>query len=149
MFVYRIVNSKHSSELSDLGASLYGGRWNSKGKPVIYTGENVEIALLEVLANITIPLLHNYNLVKIAIPDNSIDVLNSKDLPKNCKHYPAPKNITKMGDEWIKSNNSVALKVPSCIILTANNYILNCNHPDIKKVKIISIAPFKIDSRLV
>lgn len=149
MFVYRIVNSKHSSDLSGLGASLYGGRWNSKGKPVIYTGESVEIALLEVLANITIPNLNNYDLVKIEIPDNSIDELISEDLPKNWKHYPAPINITKIGDKWINSNKSVALKVPSCIIQTANNYILNFNHHDSKKVKIISTAPFKIDSRLI
>ncbi len=149
MIVYRIANIKHSSDLTGTGAAMYGGRWNSKGKPVIYTGGSIEIALLEVLANITTPQLDNYKLVQIEIPDDSIEELTVTDLPKNWKHYPAPTEITMVGDEWINSNRSVALKVPSCIVPTAYNYVLNCSHSYFRKVKIIDISPFKIDNRLM
>lgn len=149
MIVYRIVSDKHSNDLSGAGSAIYGGRWNSKGKPVVYTGGSIEIALLEVLVNITTPQFDNYNLVKIDIPDDSIYELRVTDLPKNWNQYPAPSVIVKIGDEWIDSNRSVALKVPSCIVPTAYNYILNCSHTYFKKVKIIDITPFKIDNRLL
>lgn len=149
MIVYRIVSDKHSNDLSGEGSAIYGGRWNSKGKPVVYTGGSIEIALLEVLVNITTPQFDNYNLVKIDIPDDSIYELRVTDLPKNWKNYPAPTEITMIGDKWINSNRSVALKVPSCIVPTAYNYILNCSHTYFKKVKIIDLTPFKIDNRLM
>ena len=148
MIVYRIVSKKHSNDLSGTGSAIYGGRWNGKGKPVIYTGGSIEIALLEVLANITTPQLDNYNIVKIEIPEDSIYELKIEDLPKNWKHYPAPSEITMIGNEWIDSNRSVALKVPSCIVPTAFNYVLNCSHSYFRKVKIIDISQFKIDNRL-
>lgn len=148
MIVYRLARTNHSNDLSGTGAAMYGGRWNSKGRPVIYTGGSIEIALLEVLANITTPQLDDYNLVKIEIPDNSIYELKISDFPKNWKHYPAPTEITILGDKWINPNRSVVLKVPSCIVPSAYNFVLNCLHPEYKKVKIIDITPFNIDSRL-
>jgi len=149
MIVYRLVSKKHSADLSGTGAALYGGRWNSKGRPIVYTGESVEIALLEVLANITIPQIDNYNLVKIDIPDDSLYRIDEIDLPKSWKHYPAPKDLSRIGDNWIESNKSVALKVPSCIIPTASNFILNYQHPEFHKVRIIEATEFKIDKRLM
>ena len=143
------MSSKHSSDITGVGAAIYGGRWNSKGRPVIYTGGSIEIALLEVLANITTPQFDNYNLVQIEIPDDSIEEFTAADLPKNWNHYPAPSEITMIGDEWINSHRSLALKVPSCIVPSASNYVLNCSHTDYSKVKIIDISPFKIDNRLM
>ena len=34
-----------------MGASLYGGRWNHKGIPVIYTADSRALCALEVLAS--------------------------------------------------------------------------------------------------
>ncbi|MBV9771073.1 MAG: RES domain-containing protein [Bryobacterales bacterium] len=39
MFVYRIGSSRHPGN-DGMGASLYRGRWNHKGTPVIYSAES-------------------------------------------------------------------------------------------------------------
>jgi RES domain-containing protein len=51
MILYRFAHRKFAKDLSGTGARLKGGRWNPPGIPVIYTSENISLALLEILAN--------------------------------------------------------------------------------------------------
>ncbi|GAB3660832.1 hypothetical protein GCM10028791_34950 [Echinicola sediminis] len=63
--------------------------------------------------------------------------------------YPAPTILSEIAEKWAGEAKSIALKVPSCIIQSPHNYILNCRHPDYhKKVKIVERKPFHFDSRL-
>ncbi|MGV8134897.1 MAG: RES family NAD+ phosphorylase [Mangrovibacterium sp.] len=147
MNVYRITGRKHAGDLSGAGAALYGGRWNKKGIPVLYTGESKEIALLETIVHTTI--IPSLDIVTIQIPDDSVSELTLKDLPSNWTRYPAPDILAEIAEKWILSNASLALKVPSCIIHSAHNYILNCKHPDYSKIEIVSRKNFNLDSRLI
>lgn len=149
MVVYRITGKKHSSDLSGYGAALYGGRWNKKGTPVLYTGGSIEIALLEIIVNTPSTIIPKLDLLTIEIPDNSIAEIKPKELPKNWKDYPAPTILSEIGESWVISNNTMALKVPSCVVHSANNYILNCQHPDYKKIKVLGKKDFYFDSRLI
>jgi len=149
VIVYRITGTKHAADLSGTGAALYGGRWNKKGVPVLYTGESKEIALLETLAHTPPYLIPELDVVSLQIPD-SIFELSVKELPKNWKDYPAPSVLSEIGDNWQKEGEYLALKVPSCIIPSAYNYVLNCQHPDYRKhVKIKNQKRFELDSRLL
>ena len=149
MIVYRITNSLHASDLSGAGAALYPGRWNRKGTPVLYTGERREIALLEYIVHVPPLLMPKLDMLTIEIPGNSIKELKPKDLPSNWNQYPAPSILAEIGQEWIENNSTIALKVPSCIIETSNNYILNCNHKDYGMVRIIEQKEFHLDTRLI
>ncbi len=51
-----------------MGASLYGGRWNHKGTPIIYTAESRALCALEVLANAD-ELADDYVVTTITVPD--------------------------------------------------------------------------------
>ena len=148
MLVYRIVKTIYATDLSGMGAAMYGGRWNKKGNPVIYTGESKEIALLETLVHLPATFIPDLSIVSIKIPSNSILEIKAKDLPANWFDYPSPTILSEIGQQLINENKTVALKVPSCIIHSANNYILNCNHPDFKKVKITEVKKFYFDTRL-
>jgi RES domain-containing protein len=148
MIVFRIAKSKRSSDISGTGAALYPGRWNKKGTPVLYTGESKEIALLENIVHIPPLIAPKLDILEIEIPDSSITELTTENLPPNWYKFPAPVILAEIGQEWIENGKTIALKVPSSIIYTANNVVLNCNHPDYNAVKILSRKEFYFDSRL-
>jgi RES domain-containing protein len=53
-----------------------------------------------------------------------------------------------MGDEFIKQNQSLLLKVPSAVIHEEYNFLVNPLHPDFKKVKLTKTKSFWPDKRL-
>ena len=148
MQVYRITKRKYASDISGTGAALYPGRWNKKGTPVLYAGENKEIALLETLVHIPPMLSPQLDIVTLEIPEDSMSVLTIKDLPSNWHHFPAPTILSEIGQQWIDEGTTVALKVPSSIIHTSHNIILNCKHQVYSMVKILEQHPFYFDLRL-
>ena len=65
MIVYRITKSPYRKDLSGMGAKLYGGRWNSKGIPLIYCSESRALAYAEVA--IHLPLHLDISIVAVCI----------------------------------------------------------------------------------
>jgi RES domain-containing protein len=149
MIVYRITGEKYAGDLTGTGAAMYGGRWNKKGSPVLYTGENKEIALLETIVHTPAILIPKLDILTLEIPDNSITEIEISQLPSNWKVYPAPTILCEIGESWIEEGKTIALKVPSCIIHSAHNYILNCRHPEYSKVRLLERRNFEFDSRLL
>lgn len=149
MKVYRITGRKHASDITGKGAALYGGRWNKKGSPVLYTGGNMEIALLETLVHIPQMLIPDLDMLTLKIPDSSITEINKSQLPDNWFDYPAPTILSEIAESWIRRGETIALKVPSCIIHSAHNYILNCLHPNYNQVLIEKHTEFQFDTRLL
>ena len=47
MDVYRLTKVKYKDPLDPFGAHAHGGRFNSKGVSVLYTGDSAALALLE------------------------------------------------------------------------------------------------------
>lgn len=148
MLVYRINGKKYSKDLLGTRAALYGGRWNKKGTPVLYTGENKEIALLEAIVHTPPMLVPELDILTLEIPDHSITELNISDLPNNWTDYPAPTILSEIAEDWVQKNVTIALKVPSCIIHSSRNYILNCRHELYDQVKVVEYKDFYFDSRL-
>jgi RES domain-containing protein len=148
MIVHRICNSLYSDDLSGNGAKLFGGRWNSKGIPMLYVSEHISLAVLEMLVNnqfkdFSIEL----SLLRISIPD-SIEIKEiklSKLKPKWNEDFSYSKF---MGNEFIKSMNNLILKVPSAVIGEEHNFLINPLHPDFKKIKIAEVKQFSTDERL-
>jgi RES domain-containing protein len=147
MIVYKITGKKHAGDLSGTGAAMYGGRWNKKGTPVLYTGESKEIALLEIIVHTSPMLIPDLDILTLKIPDNSITEIKISQLPRNWIDYPAPTILSEIAENWVQQGKTVALKVPSCIIHSAHNYILNCHHPNYNQVKLIEHKDFHFDSR--
>jgi len=148
MIVFRITGKKHANDISGSGAAIYGGRWNKKGTPVLYTGENKEIALIETIVHIPPMFIPDLVILTIEIPDDSIKEIELAHLPKNWVNYPAPTILSEIAENWVQKEETIALKVPSCIIHSSHNFILNCNHPDYKRIKILDHQNFYFDTRL-
>ncbi len=130
------------------GARIYGGRWNSSGINAVYTAENISLTILEILVHIkSYQRPPDYHLVHISIPDNTKPtIIHAGKLKNNWKDDLTYTQF--IGDEFLKSRQSLILKVPSVIVDMENNYILNPAHTDASKIKIISTSLFEFDKRL-
>lgn len=131
------------------GAFKFGGRWNHKGTPMVYTSYSKPLAALEMLAHInSLQAVDQYVFIPIEIESNLILTLDSIDLPNNWMCFPAPKSTKDIGDDWASSQKSLALEVPSVIFPDESNLLINPLHQDIPKLKKGTPENFKFDSRL-
>lgn len=149
MRAFRIVSERYAGDLSGAGAAIHGGRWNRRGVPVLYGGESREIALLEWLINASADIVPQLKMVSLTFPDDLIWEIPITSLPENWNEYPAPTALTFIGDAWIRSGRSLIMKVPSCILPTSSNFVINCRHKDFRLVKMENIEDFALDKRFL
>jgi RES domain-containing protein len=149
--IWRLVKTKYAAAAFDgEGARLYGGRWSSPGVRVAYGSSGIPLAILEVLVHLRASqFLRSYSLVSADVPDDLVAVLPESGLPPNWKQYPAPSDTTSIGDGWINRATSAVLSVPSVIVESERNYLLNPQHPDFAHVSIAAPTPFTFDPRLL
>ena len=116
---------------------------------MVYCAETRALAALEVLANIRDPKFH-FALPWVAIPAEVAGELIEQPgkLPGNWQANPYPLDTQRFGAEWAQSRRSVALSVPSVVVLGEFNYLLNPAHPKFAKVKVGKPERFSFDPRL-
>ena len=149
MILYRLAKNTYADDLSGAGARLYGGRWNSKGKATVYLASSQSLALLELLVHL--PALiepKDYFLIEVEVPDTATVRIAIEDLPLNWNAMQPPAILKKIGDNFLAEHKYLLLKVPSAIVPNEFNYLLNIQHPDITKVKIVKKELFSFDKRL-
>jgi RES domain-containing protein len=149
MIVFRLSKQAFIKDLSGLGAEKTGGRWNSKGVPVLYTAASRALAVVEVIVHVPVGIIPiNYQLATIEVPDSSVLEIDIKDLPKNWATNPFTRHTQDIGNSFVRNNEHLVLQVPSATITGDTNYVINPRHPEFNKVKIKSIEPFMFDVRL-
>ena len=137
--VWRLTKERLSGEaFNGEGAKRFGGRWNNEGTPVVYASESLSLTALEQFVHLgsdglIIPFVN----FKVSVPSSlKINTLKNEDLPADWRSEP-PANFTMdIGSTWVKDNASAVFSVPSVIIPGENNFLLNINHPNFKKIKI-------------
>ncbi|HPM84963.1 MAG TPA: RES family NAD+ phosphorylase [Candidatus Anammoximicrobium sp.] len=147
---WRIFKPKHAAAaFTGEGARLYGGRWNSKGTAVVYAAGSAALAALELLVHLAPQrMLELYQLCDVTFDEKIVKQVSHADLPANWRSDPAPQALKEIGDLWIASQTSAALRVPSAVIDTESNYLLNPAHPDFSRIQIGRARPFRLDPRL-
>jgi RES domain-containing protein len=147
---WRIVKEKHSATaFSGEGANKAGGRWNSRGVAVVYTSESESLAALETLVHIGTGSRIRYKIIRLDFDDAMVESLVLSALPSNWQSEPPGPATKQLGDAWAKEARSAILAVPSAIIPSALNYILNPTHPDFSKIVISKPKDFAFDPRLL
>ena len=132
------------------GARVEGGRWNSPGTPIVYTSQSAALAALEILVHLgRSSILLAYVLIPCTLDVAVVSRLNRRRLPKDWRSYPAPPELQLIGDEWVKSGTSAVLEVPSAVIETDSNYLLNPHHRDLQAIRVMDPQPFELDLRLL
>lgn len=138
-----------ANDLSGNGAKLTGGRWNSKGTPLVYCATSIALATLETvhcLRNGSLPF--NRYLVRIDLPDAVWSARQVLDpLPGGWDAIPAGLSARMAGDAWVASGSSALLLVPSVIVPDEYNVLINAQHADAGAIVAAAVKRWIYDPR--
>ncbi len=89
----------------------------------------------------------------VAIPadvpkDASITRIRVVDLVAGWRTAPPPQSLAEIGARWLEAKHTLMLAVPSAIITSELNYLLNPLHPQFRRIRIGRPEPFTFDPRL-
>jgi RES domain-containing protein len=149
--VYRVLRKAYAaSPLDGEGAFLYGGRWSSPGIRLAYTSEHQSLAMLEYFVHLDAEAAPaDLVLVTAEIPNDVSKLQLSLDqLPSRWRMFPAPAELTTFGDEFARKNERCILIVPSAQAPGENNWLLNPQHSEFRKVVVSGVQPLRYDSRM-
>jgi RES domain-containing protein len=131
------------------GSYRRGGRWNPRGIRVVYCAESRSLAAMEVLVGVD----EKEQLLEIpwvcmpaTLPLESVE--KAAKVPPEWRQYPHNAASQSFGAEWVQTQRSAALRVPSSVIAGEFNYLLNPAHPQFAKVRIGKPEPFSFDPRI-
>lgn len=153
--VWRIAwetRDHQATDLSGASAERAYGRWNSKGKAVVYASTSIALATLETLAHTgNAAGIRNAFLVRISVPIaiwKLRKIVTAQDLDPTWLSEPPGAASIKFGDAWLASLCSPLMLVPSAIVPEEYNVLLNSKHPAINKVRAIATRQYIYDPRL-
>lgn len=139
MLVWRLARAPFA-DLSGEGARAYGGRWNSPGRPMLYTADSAALAVLEVRVHLDLPpelVPDDYVLVAVDLGDPPVETVAS-----------LPDDVRGFGDDWLREQRSPVLRVPSLIVPENCNLLLNPVHPLVTTARVVRTREFAFDRRL-
>jgi len=148
--VWRLVTARFADHaFSGEGARLYGGRWNRKGVPLVYSAESQSLATLEILVQDE-PLRARYAIIPAHIPKGlKIRQIKVSQLPPDWRTISARAQLQAIGSAWAMEQSTAVLAVPSVVIPGETNYLLNPLHPHFSKIEIGEPQAFITDLRLI
>ena len=147
---WRIAKEKHArSAFSGEGARIFEGRWNSAGVRMVYCSEHLSLAALEILVHTqSVTIRDKFRVFRVAWDEKMMTTIDLKKLPNGWNAQPPSLISKKIGDEWIRSDRSAVLAVPSVIVSLEKTFLLNPKHRDFGKIKIKDSGSFVLDQRL-
>jgi RES domain-containing protein len=146
--VYRFVSTKFPDGLSSEGARRHGGRWNSKGVPVLYCATSESLAMLELRVHSPHPYPRTRWRFVIEVPDDALTLVVEEELPRGWDKLPAGPASKRLGDAWAAARSSLGLLVPSVVASEEKNLILNPAHLRFQEVRVLSKRRVVLDKRL-
>lgn len=148
--VWRLVTARFAdSAFSGEGARLYGGRWNAKGVPMVYTSATQSLAMLEMLVQDE-PLRARYVVIAVTLPKGlKVGRIAPEQLPADWRSLAARQQLQAIGSDWAKRRSSAVLAVPSAVIPAETNYLMNPLHPSFGRIGIGKPQDFVTDLRLI
>ena len=147
---WRIVKEKHAkSAFSGEGARIFEGRWNSAGVRMVYCSEHLSLAALEILVHTQpVTLSDKFRIFRVSWDEAIMSAIDLRKLPKGWNAQPPGLISKNIGDEWVHSDRSAVLVVPSVIVPLEKTFLLNPKHRDFGKIKIKDAGGFHLDPRL-
>jgi len=133
-----------------MGCQYASGRWHLQNVPVVYCSDSEALAALEVFVHLTDEASKlKFVSFQLSVPESCVaDVESIADLPADWRSEPPSDGTKQLGAHWVATAHSAVLSVPSVLIPSGRNLLLNPNHPQVKDVIIQAPVPFSFDSRL-
>jgi len=153
--LYRIQTDSHCDTiLQGLGAQRHGGRWNARGRPMVYLATTPELCLLEYLVHLNgtpVADLPPLILCEVTVPADGITNLATEQLPVgwNDPDNPIP-GLPAFAEAQFQHFRTMALAVPSAImpLSPSRNILLDPLHPRHQECAVVGIHPYPMDPRL-
>jgi RES domain-containing protein len=147
---FRITKASHAGSAFDgEGARRNGGRWNGLGTAVVYTAQSQSLAALELLVHLQAShLLASYVSIAAEFADSLVEIVEPARVSRRWREHPPPSALQRFGDRWAVEQRSAVLQVPSAIVPSESNYLLNPRHPDFGEIALGTPKPFDFDRRL-
>jgi RES domain-containing protein len=131
------------------GSLLYAGRWNPAGTPMLYASTSLALACLEILVHLSprqTPADYVCSKARFKPPDGAeAEYLAVTDFRGDLRDVDSTRRA---GLTWATQRKSVGLLVPSVIIPTEMNVLLNPLHPAFEELTWDDPEPFEFDRRL-
>lgn len=132
------------------GTYLHGGRWNSKGTRVVYLGNSLAQASLELLVHLgRASVLNTYLKMEVSFDESLMQYIDIADLPEDWTEPTMASSVQAVGDHWVEAQSSLILQVPSAAVRGEYNYLVNPLHTDFKDLIFSPITAFNYDPRLI
>jgi len=149
--IYRITKERYADDLAGTGARLYGGRWNSKGVPVVYTSHHRSLCLLEMLVHAPVDILPaDLRMVTIRIPEGlTVYEVTPRQLPAEWRGYPYDSLTRDIGDNLLKSGDYALIRVPSAIVEEEWNWLVHPGFVSSTEISITEMKPLYLDERFM
>lgn len=147
--VFRLAKARHArTAFSGIGARLAGGRWNARGQAVVYTSSSLALAALESFVHLQEEFAAlAFVAFSVEIPDD-VRITTCRRPPRDWRMQPAPESTVRYGSAWLEAGDTAVLAVPSVVVPSELNYVLNPAHADFRRLKISKPSPFVFDPRL-
>lgn len=150
MRIWRICRKTFSrSPLDGRGGLLVAGRWHTPRRLVTYASESLALASLEVLVHSDVDLLpSDLMAVEVEVP-SKVKVIEVRecDLPRNWRRHPAPRRLQELGNDWLDCGRTAVLRVPSALVPTESNFLVNPTHPAFSELRVLRRFKFAFDGR--
>jgi RES domain-containing protein len=149
--VWRIDKKEHSaSSFSGEGAFVCGGRWSPRGVRAVYAAQSLALAALEKFVHLQGAAgAMGFVSFRIDVPESvKVRHLDPAHLPRDWRGVPAPASTQAVGAAWARKGDSAILRVPSVLIPSEYDYLLNPLHADFKSLRISAPEPFHFDQRM-
>ena len=150
--VWRLASAPFARALDGEGASLAGGRWNSRGVPMLYTSSHLSLCVFEVFVHLP-PALRDgravFEAVRLSVPDDAGTThIKVSELETMLASADPIEACRAAGDSWIAAGHDLVLAAPSVVAPEELNLMLNPAHPRMRDVAIVSTRRFRFDLRL-
>ena len=132
------------------GAYRYGGRWSNPGVSLSYTSEHQSLALLEYFVHLDKEDPPSDLILAIAeVPDDvSRERVEISHLPAGWRARAAPPQLYRVGDEFVRKGENCLLLVPSVLVPSENNWLINPTHPEFTRIGIEEPESLAYDPRM-
>jgi RES domain-containing protein len=150
--IFRLCRRPFSrNPLDGRGGLFASGRWHTTRRLVSNASDSLALAALEILVHSEPDLApRDLTAVEINVPPGvTIDELDVEALPRSWRRYPAPASLQRLGNAWLDGGSACVLRVPSALVPSESNFLINPAHPDGRKLRVVRKAPFRFDPRLV
>lgn len=146
---HRIVKARHArTAFSGEGARIAGGRWNLPGEAVVYASASLALVAIETFVHLGDDALHiEFVHFRIEIPD-AVAIQRCRRPPAGWRAEPPEEASMRYGSRWLRQGRTAVLEVPSAIVPSEMNYLLNRAHPDFRRIRVGRPLPFVFDPRM-